>query len=54
MVILKKILHKKDNTCTQVFVENTSSIDLCLEQWIFEYVTILRRGIFKTMSKEVC
>lgn len=49
--ILNKILHTPESTCIQVFVENTSSIDLCLKQWTFEYVTILSRGIFTKKTK---
>ena len=50
-VILNKILHVADSTYIQVFVENTASIDLCLEQWTFEYITVLNRGIFKKKRK---
>ena len=50
-VILNKILHTEDSTHLQVSVENTSSIDLCLEQHAFEYVTVLSKSIFRRKSK---
>ena len=50
-IILNKILHTEDSTHIQVSVENTSSIDLCLEQHAFEYVTVLSKGIFRRKSK---
>ena len=50
-VILNKILHIKNATCIQLFIENKSSIELSLEHWTFEYVTVLRQGFFSKKKK---
>lgn len=50
-VVLNKILCTKDSTCMQVFVENASSVDLCLAQWTFEYLIVLSKGVLKRKSK---
>jgi len=50
-VILTKIFHTDNTTNLQLFIDNTSSIDLCLSHWTFEYVTILRKFLFFKKKK---
>lgn len=50
-VILNKMLHKDNATRIQLFIHNTSSVDLFLEQYTFEYVTILSKGFFTAKKK---
>lgn len=50
-VVLNKVLHTDNATNLQLFIHNTASIDLCLEQWTFEYVTLLRKGFFNQKKK---
>lgn len=50
-VILNKILHTEGSTSIQLFIENTSSIELSLKQWTFEYVTVLSKGFFRKKKK---
>lgn len=50
-VILTKILHTDNTTNLQLFIDNTSSIDLCLSHWTFEYVTVLRKFLFFKKKK---
>jgi hypothetical protein len=50
-VILNKILHTDNATGIQLFIRNTSSVDLFLEQYTFEYVTILSKGFFTVKKK---
>lgn len=49
-VILNKMLHIDNTTSLQLFIKNTSSIDLCLDQWTFEYITTLK-GVFFSKKK---
>ena len=50
-VILTNILHTSNTTNIQLFIHNTSSIDLCLSHWTFEYVTTLRKFLFFKKKK---
>lgn len=44
-VILTKILHIDRTTVLQLFINNASSVDFCLTQWTFEYVTLLKKSL---------
>lgn len=50
-VILTNISHTNNTINIQLFIDNTSSIDLCLSHWTFEYVTILRKFLFFKKKK---
>ena len=50
-VILTNIAPREDATHLRFFIENTSSIDLCLAGCTFKYVTFLRKFLFFTKKK---
>lgn len=50
-VILTNIIHTDSTTNIQLFIDNTSSVDLCLSHWTFEYVTTLRKLLFFKKKK---
>ena len=45
-IILTDIIHTDNATHLQLFIDNHSSINLCLSHWTFEYVTILKKFFF--------
>lgn len=50
-VILTNIIHTDSTTNIQLFIDNTSSVDLFLSHWTFEYVTTLRKFLFFKKKK---
>lgn len=50
-VILTNIYHVNNTTNVQLYIDNASSIDLCLSHWTFEYVTTLRKFLFFKKKK---
>lgn len=51
-IILTDIIHTDNATYLQLFIDNHSSIDLCLSHWTFEYVTILKKFLFSRRKKK--
>ena len=50
-VIVNKILLDEECIWIQLYIENNTSRDLCLDQSKFEYVTIVRRGLWGNEKK---
>lgn len=50
-VIVNKILLDEECIWIQLYIENNTARDLCLDQSKFEYVTIVRRGLWGSEKK---
>jgi hypothetical protein len=50
-VIVNKILLDEECIWIQLYIENNTARDLCLDQSKFEYVTIVRRGLWGNEKK---